>query len=164
MRTLLQIVILALCAMLAIAAQDPLTQPLNSMASRLDDAIDQAMIPLNDAFMLNGTHHAKSLRSQLLAFKATLMPRLKGDMKTVLTDFVASRKVNSTDLTEDEKALILEKTQSAWTASYNTELNIWSTTRFQRWVLKSKEIWHGIEDKLARRIQKMKKMFQRSDQ
>jgi hypothetical protein len=156
--------IIALLFSTLVVAATEFNLPLNFVAAHLDDAIDQAMIPLDHVFMLNGTRHSKSLRSHFLEFKATLMPRLKDDMENVLKEFDASRGADKSELTEDDKFFLSEKIQKSWTKSYNLEIRKWGSTRFQRWVLRAKDIWHGLEDKLERRMERIKKMFNRNDQ
>ncbi len=133
---------------------------MKQMDSRMTEAIDQSMSQLDDVLFLNGSRYARQLRAQASGFHSRVMLRLKDDLTRIATKTDQKREVDGT-LSMDSKIDFADDLRSAWEGTLRSELKAWKQGPLHAWVDRVKSIWHGMEDKIKAKAEKVKEFIHR---
>jgi hypothetical protein len=123
-----------------------------NMKGKIDDAVDQALVQVNDILILNNTHPMADLKVQSEALKKKIGERLKYDLVSSIRETARSRKQGSGPLSSEEQITFAEKVQTRWEDSVQDEIERWRLGSLKYWFGRAKRAWVGMEHVVADKI------------
>ena len=128
-----------------------------NLTSAIDDAFDQIKIPLFTGNPLEG----QDLHQKMIEFQDQLRKQLGDDFQQSIVDMLKNRKDKLQQLSEEEKGKAKDNLLIKWGKSLKKTLSLWKKTFLYGWLIKIRDIWHGMERAIKAQLDKLISFWKR---
>jgi hypothetical protein len=133
---------------------------MNQLEPSLTPSLQSTLSQINSVLLpkKSSSSYRKEFEHQITKFKTKLFTQWEKQLSFTIENLMTSRKTKNMTgpLSFEEKQLLVETTQDEFTNILKLQLSTYKEKTLPTFLKKASRIWKGLEDKLSKKMKKMK--------